>query len=42
MSKLLEMHKTYRMTKDEENMRINSGEVEIDKLIPTMHLQIEP
>ena len=27
MSKLLEMHKTYRMTKDEKNIRINSGEV---------------
>ena len=32
MSKSLEMHKTYRMTKDEKkNMRINSGEVENDK-----------
>ena len=41
MSTLLEMHITYRMTKDEKkNMKINSGEVENDKPIKVCNAYI--
>ena len=44
MPKLLETLTAHHLQDDQglKKDRINSSEVEIDKLIPTMHLEIEP